>query len=1452
MSDGNNKNNTVDVVVPLYNNEKYAVAAIKSILTQTFPVRKVIVVDDGSTDRSAEIVAQYFAHEPRVKLVRGDHRGVAAARNRGIAQSDAEFIAFLDSDDLWDPLKLELQMPMFMHNPAVGCVYCDYRIIDENGDIISDAYILKPTLEGDVFSRLLTGNLLSGSASALVVRRSLFRQTGLFDESLAFAEDWDMWLRLAKISEIKFVDRPLTFIRAHLSQMQANAGKGRYAQRMHRLIHHLRIWSKWPDDVSQHDEVLGMIRDAFLNPCLKAGQSFERRLAVLRVMNSRTGAYIHPRVFRAAFTDIADRHTQLVSAKAGAMEVRSVLSAYQYYLSLTLPRFQPPKSKLQPSAGLRQNEGVITSVPTVSVIMAVYNGSSYVGAAIDSILAQTFADFELIVVDDGSTDATAQILESIGDPRLRLVRQDNQGLAASLNHAISLARGKYLARHDHDDVSLPQRFAKQVAFLDAHPDYALLGTHTVIWVGDQPTDRGHRHPADDPALRFQLLFDSYFVHGSVMMRRDAVVALGGYTLDRSRQPPEDYELWSRIVRQHKVANLAEPLLIYREVPSSISRTVNFKDKVIKISSENLAYAAGLPHPNGDTQDIAAIVHHEPSMLSGCPNFARMSKIIRQAARRIDRVAPGGDVMTRAEALIDQLKAKLPRQDEAIPRSIIRLMGGIGNQFFQYLFGVSRAATSGEQVLFDASDCADMNAVRPFKLSRLMVAGPYIRCGARHFDRSDVELEGATNLEGDAFGETIRMPVQREVHFAVSAENPTAAGYYDGYWQSYKYWDRPFDIVSDMLTAATKEVAASRAELYQALSSPDAVAVHIRRGDYTSAFNLEYHGVCTAEYYLRAVAELQKSLHRPHLFVFGDDLPFAKELFAAFPHARYVSEEVNDDVDEFLLLGQAPNLVISNSSFSYIAAMNRNARTKRVIAPYPWFTFQEDMPDYPRHWVRRNRKSGNSEAEDRALIASARVSVIIPSKDRDQLLREAIKTALDQTHAPHEVIVSLNGATAAVRSVAEVWRQKDGRVKIVEDDRSSLPMARNNGIRAATGEWLAFLDDDDVWARDKIERQVGAAIMMGADAVACNYYKFDEKGRWDRSPLSSAKTLRWSEALTIDNFFGGGSSVLARASAVKACGGFNEALRSCEDHDMWRRLALSGAALLFIDDKLVGYRSAHDNMTDDDRLMLAGELAHLSEIIWDSRSVPATASQQAVERVLAPLLRYLVQLQDQQVNCFPSRKWEVDLIGREFEGNLAAVCAELHKLRAELLRARSESEDTRAELVRTRSEFEGTRAELVRAQSELEHTKAELPRARGELPTAGDFFDRTSTSSPPVGRLQSGYWLRTTGTRHGLWGVAIGLAVTNPRAFMSLLVRRIRHRLLEGASAEGRRARDELPTTDDFVDRISTSPSPVGRLQSGYWLRTTGTRRGLWGVAIGLAVANPRAFMSLLRRNLRIT
>src|SRR5277367_2507096 len=154
--------------------------------------------------------------------------------------------------------------------------------------------------------------------------------------------------------------------------------------------------------------------------------------------------------------------------------------------------------------------------PTVSVVLSVRNGGRDLPQALGSILNQSFADFELIAIDNGSTDETGAYLDSIADPRVRVFHQADAGLAAALNRGISLARGRYIARQDHDDLADPTRVAKQVEFLDTHPYHALVGTRAEIWVGDKPSGRFHDHPIDDPDLRFALIFNNYFVHSSVM------------------------------------------------------------------------------------------------------------------------------------------------------------------------------------------------------------------------------------------------------------------------------------------------------------------------------------------------------------------------------------------------------------------------------------------------------------------------------------------------------------------------------------------------------------------------------------------------------------------------------------------------------------------------------------------------------------------------------------------------------------------------------------------------------------------------------------------------------------------------------------------------------------------------------------------------------------------------
>ena len=204
--------------------------------------------------------------------------------------------------------------------------------------------------------------------------------------------------------------------------------------------------------------------------------------------------------------------------------------------------------------------------PTISVLLPVFNGSRYLAQSITSILAQRFTDFECIIVNDGSSDDSEAIIRSFDDERIILINQTNAGLPVSLNRAIRAARGRYLARQDADDISLPERF------LDAHPHCVLLGTQAQIIEGEHLSARLLAHPTLNGELQLKLLFYNCFVHSSVMLRASALEKTGLYSKNPAHFPPEDYELWLRLKNVGTLANLPKPLLQYREVPSSISRT----------------------------------------------------------------------------------------------------------------------------------------------------------------------------------------------------------------------------------------------------------------------------------------------------------------------------------------------------------------------------------------------------------------------------------------------------------------------------------------------------------------------------------------------------------------------------------------------------------------------------------------------------------------------------------------------------------------------------------------------------------------------------------------------------------------------------------------------------------------------------------------------------------------
>ena len=218
--------------------------------------------------------------------------------------------------------------------------------------------------------------------------------------------------------------------------------------------------------------------------------------------------------------------------------------------------------------------------PRITVAMSVYNNAPYLAAAIESICAQSFTDFEFVIVNDGSSDESGAILDrfAAADSRIRAIHQPNAGLIASLNRIIDEARGTLIARMDGDDIALPERFARQVAFLDAHRDVGVLGTGcSCIDEQGKPHQYRFENVVSTEAILDDLKNGPPLCHPSVMMRTDVVRAAGGY--HRAYAHCEDYDLWLRLSERVPLANLPDRLLLYRQSATQVSNRHAYVQKI---------------------------------------------------------------------------------------------------------------------------------------------------------------------------------------------------------------------------------------------------------------------------------------------------------------------------------------------------------------------------------------------------------------------------------------------------------------------------------------------------------------------------------------------------------------------------------------------------------------------------------------------------------------------------------------------------------------------------------------------------------------------------------------------------------------------------------------------------------------------------------------------------------
>ena len=225
------------------------------------------------------------------------------------------------------------------------------------------------------------------------------------------------------------------------------------------------------------------------------------------------------------------------------------------------------QSKPAETPAVIRAENKIPQVPAVSVVMPVFNAAGHLAEALESISKQTFQNYEFIIVDDGSVDATPKILKryASADPRVRVVTQENRGVVEALNLGCRMARGKYIARMDADDISLPERLQKQLEFLEQHPEVGAAGTwYSLIHKGGGDS----QPPALEGSIRWTMCFHNCVCHPSAMMRRELLESLGFY---RAVAHCEDYDLWLRALKVTSIRNIPECLFRYRISDRSVSK-----------------------------------------------------------------------------------------------------------------------------------------------------------------------------------------------------------------------------------------------------------------------------------------------------------------------------------------------------------------------------------------------------------------------------------------------------------------------------------------------------------------------------------------------------------------------------------------------------------------------------------------------------------------------------------------------------------------------------------------------------------------------------------------------------------------------------------------------------------------------------------------------------------------
>ncbi|MDX2212389.1 MAG: glycosyltransferase [Oculatellaceae cyanobacterium bins.114] len=503
----------ISVVIPCFNYGRFIQQAVESVFSQTFTDYELIVVDDGSTDDTRAVLEPYG---DRLQYFYQTNQGPAATRNQGLRLARGEFIIFLDADDYFLPNLLTNQIACFNENPVLGAVVSGWRLVNETGDYLSNLELWKTlphlTAEAWVVWRPVL-------PSATLFRREWLEKIGGFRGEFPPAEDVECFLKLALMGcEIDWCRQIGVCYRQHGNAMTRNTT--RQAKQFESLYDQFFAQADLPSSFQQLES--------------------KTRYHLLVWLAWR---FYHTHCFNemAFYLQKSLAYTPFSPIETVSNWVESFIeccAGHGYSLNTYALSNQAEWQQLIQSV-------LSTQKPQVSVIIPTYNTANYLQQAIESVLNQAFDSYEVIVIDDGSTDDTYCVVEPYLD-HIRYYRQHNRGVSAARNRGIQLAQGELIAFLDADDYFLPNKLTKQVDVFTAHPTVGIVNSGfrainvngeaiaDVEWWGSMP----HLTPQD--WLLYKPVLPS-----ALMFRRDWLEQVGGF--DPHLSAAEDLDLVLRLI-----------------------------------------------------------------------------------------------------------------------------------------------------------------------------------------------------------------------------------------------------------------------------------------------------------------------------------------------------------------------------------------------------------------------------------------------------------------------------------------------------------------------------------------------------------------------------------------------------------------------------------------------------------------------------------------------------------------------------------------------------------------------------------------------------------------------------------------------------------------------------------------------------------------------------------------